>query len=114
MTPRLKSAPLAALLAIAGLLSGCGGGADSQSVAQTQVAVAGIAIDGVLKSAQVFLDLNNNGSLGPDEPTTLTYSNGAFTLMATPAQKSTHSVVVACSEVKDHERILMRSVIKRI
>jgi hypothetical protein len=94
MTPRLTSAPLAALLAIAGLLSGCGGGADSQSAAQTQVVVAGIAIDGVLKSAQVFLDLNDNGSLDAGEPTTLTDSNGAFTLMATPAQKAAHSVVV--------------------
>ena len=94
MTPRLKSTPLAALLAIAGLLSGCGGGADSQSAADTQVAVAGIAIDGVLKSAQVFLDLNDNGSHDAGEPTALTDSNGAFTLMATPAQKAAHSVVV--------------------
>jgi hypothetical protein len=94
MTPRLKSAPLAALHAIAGLLSGCGGGADSQSAADNQGAFAGIAIDGVLKSAQVFLDFNDNGSLDPGEPTALTDSNGSFTLMATPAQKSAHSVVV--------------------
>ena len=97
MTLRLSSAPLAARLAISGLLSGCGGGgggAGSPPAADTQVAVSGIAIDGFLKSAQAFLDLNDNGSHDEGEPTTLTDSNGAFTLMATPAQKAAHSVVV--------------------
>ena len=97
MTLRLSSAPLAALLAITGLLSGCGGGGGgtgSPSAADAQVAVSGIAIDGFLKSAQAFLDLNDNGSHDEGEPTALTDSNGAFTLMATPAQKAAHSVVV--------------------
>ena len=51
-------------------------------------------MDGLLKSARAFLDLNDNGIYDDGEPSALTDANGAFTLMATPAQKAAHSVVV--------------------
>ena len=93
MTFRLSLAWLVVLCSITWGLSGCGGGGGS-SASAAPVPVAGVAIDGLLKSAQAFLDLNDNGSYDEGEPTALTDSNGAFTLMATEAQKAAHSVVV--------------------
>lgn len=77
-----------------GLLSGCGGGGGGASPSADPVAVSGVAMDGLLKSARAFLDLNDNGIYDDGEPSALTDANGAFTLMATPAQKAAHSVVV--------------------
>lgn len=95
MALRFLPLQLAALCATVFLLSGCGGGGGgAQSASAGSVPISGVAIDGLLKSAQVFLDLNDNGAYDDGEPTTLTDSNGAFTLLATEAQKAAHSVVV--------------------
>ena len=97
MTTKLPLLPLmmisAAILSFAGC--GGGGGAGSANSSAPTVSFNGVAIDGILKSARAFLDLNDNGTYEDGEPTAITDGNGAFTLSATEAQKAAHSVVVA-------------------
>ena len=97
MTTKLPLLPLmmisAAILSFAGC--GGGGGAGSANSSAPTVSFNGVAIDGILKSARAFLDLNDNGTYEDSEPTAITDGNGAFTLSATEAQKAAHSVVVA-------------------
>ena len=40
----------------------------------------GVAIDGYLQGATVFLDRNGNGTLDSDEPSTVTDSSGRYSL----------------------------------
>ncbi len=85
------------------ILAGCGGGGGSAvgagSTTNAPVApsltFSGVAIDGYLKSAQAFLDLNDNGTYEDGEPVALTDSNGGFSFSATSSQMAAHSVVVA-------------------
>ena len=67
------------------LVSGCGGGSSSSSTDDTAsgnqtTTVSGRAADGYLAQAQVFVDLNGNGSLDRDEPRTDTDGTGFFSL----------------------------------
>ena len=77
------------------VLAGCGGG-ESGGVGgtPTSVSVSGIAIDGNLYKATVFLDLNGDGLLTPGEPTSTTNEAGSFTLSATQDQLEKNKVVV--------------------
>ena len=66
----------------------CGGGEESpettvelqQPPQPTTQSYSVTVIDGYLRSATVWLDLNNNGSQDTDEPTTITQSGGKGTL----------------------------------
>ncbi|OYU32302.1 MAG: hypothetical protein CFE39_04235 [Comamonadaceae bacterium PBBC2] len=79
--------------ALAALLTACGGGGGGSTPTPT-VAVAGVAVDGYLKNALAFLDLNGNEKLDAGEPSARTNERGEFTLNATAEQKATASVVV--------------------
>lgn len=75
------------------LLSACGGGGGGDTpVAKTTL--TGVAIDGYLKNATAFLDLNDNGVLDANEPQAKTGEQGQFTLLATDTEIKNHRVVV--------------------
>lgn len=75
------------------LIAACGGGGGSgESV--TAVSVSGVAIDGNLHRATVFLDLNGDGLFTTGEPTTTTNEAGNFTLTSTQDQLNKFKVVV--------------------
>lgn len=69
-------------LALSGLiitaLAACGGGSTSNESPATSI--SGKAIDGYIIGATVFLDLNFNGQLDANEPSTITEDAGEFTL----------------------------------
>jgi len=81
------------VLATTMLLVGCGGGGGG-SVATGTVALSGVAIDGNLYKATVFLDLNGDGLLTAGEPTTTTNDAGGFALSATQEQIDKYKVIV--------------------
>ncbi len=58
-------------------LAGCGGGGSS-SIA-TESALTGKVIDGYISGATVCLDLNNNYTCDPDEPSALSGAGGSYT-----------------------------------
>ena len=64
-------------------------------VASSTVTINGVAIDGYLKGARAFLDLNDDGNYQDGEPMAITDSAGGFALSATAAQIAAHSVVVS-------------------
>ena len=70
-------------------LSSCGGGGGGSST----TTFTGVAIDGNLYKAQVFLDLNDNGSYDSGEPTATTDASGSFTLTATQEQINSHLII---------------------
>ena len=71
------------------LLISCGGGSDSD-----QTSSQGVAIDGYLSNAVVFLDLNENGFLDEDEPSTLTDESGGYSILASNADLNKFPIVV--------------------
>jgi hypothetical protein len=81
------------VLATTLLLVACGGGGGG-SVATGPVPLSGVAIDGNLYKATVFLDLNEDGLLTAGEPTTTTNDAGGFTLSATQEQIDKYKVIV--------------------
>jgi hypothetical protein len=81
------------VLATTLLLVACGGGGGG-SVATGPIALSGVAIDGNLYKATVFLDLNGDGLLTTGEPTTTTNDAGGFTLSATQEQIDKYKVIV--------------------
>ena len=83
---------LLAILIAGGTLVACGGGGGNSSTA-AQPSVSGKVVDGYLKNAQVFLDLNNNGVFDLGEPNGLTGDGGQFTLTASEAQKSAYPII---------------------
>jgi Cytochrome C oxidase, cbb3-type, subunit III len=66
-------APLVAAAAITACGGGGGGGASANLL-------SGVAVDGYLQGATVFLDLNRNGVKDTGEPATTTDSQGRYTL----------------------------------
>jgi len=92
----LKNKNLAFLAAAlsAALVTACGGGGSDTSASTTTSSVSGVAIDGNLFKATVFLDLDGDGLLTPGEPTATTDENGAFKLSATQEQFNKYKVVV--------------------
>lgn len=70
---------LAVLLSIAVTLPGCGGGGGSTSSAGVN-SLTGVAVDGYLRGATVYLDLDRDGLLDDGEPSAITGANGAYTL----------------------------------
>ncbi|MCV2351280.1 hypothetical protein [Paucibacter sp. Y2R2-4] len=80
-----------ALIACGG---GGGGGTDSNTSPPTNTKPAepgpqlsGRVIDGYVRGATVWLDLNGNQKLDADEPSTISTTDGQYTLPLTPAQQ---------------------------
>lgn len=69
---------LAAPWLVSALLAACGGGGGGGSSASASL--SGVAVDGYLQGASVFLDVNRNGILDAGEPSTTTDANGRYTL----------------------------------
>ena len=65
------------MAATAVLLAACGGGGGGSSSTN---ALSGVAVDGYLQGATVFLDMNRNGLLDAGEPSTVTDLNGRYAL----------------------------------
>lgn len=65
-------------------LAACGGGGGGSSSGTTagpaSTSLSGTAVDGYLKGATVFLDVNGNGSIDAGEPSTLTDDAGHYVL----------------------------------
>jgi hypothetical protein len=77
-----KLLAVSTVCAITQLLTGCGGTGqdkpDNKVSAVTQVTLAGVAIDGHLARATVFLDTNNNSTRDPWENYAFTDNDGYF------------------------------------
>jgi hypothetical protein len=73
---------------------GGGGGGGSPQASQLTQVVSGLAVDGYLKNATVFVDLNGNGVLDTGEPTSTTDANGAYSFSAASADVANYPVVV--------------------
>ena len=77
ITLNKKKLSTLALAATAVLLTACGGGGGGSGSAN---ALSGVAVDGYLQGATVFLDMNRNGVLDTGEPSTVTDLNGRYAL----------------------------------
>ena len=75
---RILSCSLALALAACG--GGGGGGSSTTSANPASTSLSGTAVDGYLKGATVFLDVNGNGSIDTGEPSALTDDAGRYVL----------------------------------
>lgn len=76
-------------------LTACGGGGGSESSSMpSQKTVVGLAVDGYLRRATVFLDINKNGLLDSDEPNVETDENGQFKFEAPTSSLANSPIVV--------------------
>ncbi|MDT8999528.1 hypothetical protein RQP53_09640 [Paucibacter sp. APW11] len=91
-----RQALLPCLGAVLLSLSACGGGGGSSPPATTPStgpgtsatpSVSGRVIDGYVKGASVWLDLNGNQKLDADEPSAVSSTDGQYTLPLTEAQR---------------------------
>lgn len=92
-----------ALIAGCLLLASCGGGGGGSETLDSSgtgavappasTSVSGVAIDGYLYRARVFLDVNGNGRFDTGEPESLTDERGRFTLTASTSQAASHAIV---------------------
>jgi hypothetical protein len=73
------------------LLAGCSGRTDSTSPST----ISGTVMDGYLKNATVFLDLNDNGVFDSGEPSTTTDSNGIFSIKVSDDLIQAHSLIAS-------------------
>ena len=71
-----------AIACASALLSACGGGGGGPSAfsGASGKSLSGIAVDGYLQGASVFLDVNQNGAQDAGEPSSSTDLNGRFVL----------------------------------
>ena len=78
---QLNKKKLLMLVAVASavLLAACGGGGGPGPLASAN-AITGVAVDGYLQGATVFLDINRNGIADAGEPSTTTDLSGRYTL----------------------------------
>lgn len=74
-----KKLSMLAVAASAVLLAACGGGGGSGPLASAN-AITGVAVDGYLQGATVFLDINRNGIADAGEPLSTTDLNGRYAL----------------------------------
>ncbi len=75
------------------LLPACGGGGGSGVGGSATESASGIVMDGYLKNAFVFLDLNDDGIYNLGEPQTTTDANGGYTLSASPSDLQKHAII---------------------
>jgi hypothetical protein len=78
-----------AVLVCSGLLSSCGGSSSSETVT-----ASGKAIDGYLRGATAFFDINGNGTLDSGEPSATTDANGNFSIQTTSAVAGGTPIVI--------------------
>jgi hypothetical protein len=96
MAKKWISPSLAAVAVAVGMVAcGGGGGGGGGDGTPLTVPVSGVAIDGNLYKASVFLDLNGDGLLTSGEPSAITDEQGKFTLTATQDQINKYKVIVS-------------------
>lgn len=76
---KIKKLSILAAAASAVVLAACGGGGGSGPLASAN-AITGVAVDGYLQGATVFLDINRNGIADAGEPSTTTNLSGRYAL----------------------------------
>jgi hypothetical protein len=75
-----KSLHKAAILSVSAIvLTACGGGGGGGLFGSSSV-LSGLAVDGYVQGATVFLDINKNGVLDAGEPSAITDATGKYTL----------------------------------
>jgi hypothetical protein len=94
MKSRLLPIISSIIIGVVVVACGGGGGGGGGSSTSNLINASGVAIDGNLSKATVFLDLNNNGVLDAGEPSTTSNNDGTYTLSATQSQLSSYPVVV--------------------
>ena len=83
-----------AALMTALIMTGCGGGSNSNS--SEYITIAGKAIDPYLREAKVCLDLNDNGECEINEPSSQTNAHGEYALdIAKEYHEAQHSLIVS-------------------
>ncbi len=65
-------------LAVAISLAGCSSSDPDSGSSQRTTAISGLAVDGYIAGATVYVDYNNDGRKGPGEPSALTDKDGYF------------------------------------
>jgi len=75
----LKKFAIAGLSAAVAIVSGCSSDDPDEGTPQSSVSLSGVAIDGYLAGATVYLDLNDNGRRNAGEPSAVTDKDGFFT-----------------------------------
>ncbi len=97
-------------------LIGCGGGSSSEQTVNTKPTTQSYSItviDGYLRSATVWLDLNNDGIQNSGEPSTTTQNNGKATLtLSTDIDPTKYSVLVFAEAGKTFDESLNQLVEK--
>lgn len=83
--PSFRLLPIAAAAATALLLHGCGGGGDDDTSPATEapgpvVTLSGVVLDGVLRTAKVCVDLDDDRVCDAGEPQATTDANGAYSI----------------------------------
>ncbi len=71
--------PLSAAVSAVLLVTACGGSGSSGALPSANI-LSGMAVDGYIQGASVFLDVNRNGVQDPGEPATSTDQSGRYTL----------------------------------
>jgi len=74
----LKSLYFVSIVTAAVLLTGCGGGSDSET--NTTPTIGGAVADGYLVGAKICLDIDDSKSCDIGEPYAITTTNGAYTI----------------------------------
>jgi hypothetical protein len=75
-----KKLSMLVLATIAASLAACGGGGGGSGPFAAANTLTGVAVDGYLQGAIVFLDINRNGLADAGEPSTTTDLNGRYAL----------------------------------
>jgi hypothetical protein len=75
-----KKLSMLVLAAIAASLAACGGGGGGSGPLAAANTLTGVAVDGYILGATVFLDINRNGLADAGEPSTTTDLNGRYAL----------------------------------
>ncbi|MEY4757706.1 MAG: hypothetical protein RJA34_2604 [Pseudomonadota bacterium] len=75
-----KKLSMLVLAAIAASLAACGGGGSGSGPLAAANTLTGVAVDGYIQGAAVFLDINRNGLADAGEPSTTTDLNGRYAL----------------------------------
>lgn len=84
------------------LLAACGGGGGGGSSAvSSSTTIAGTVIDGYIEGATVCLDLSSNAACDANEPTTITGSDGKYSINYTGSTTGLHVLSLIPSTAKD-------------
>ena len=84
------------VLALSVFISGCGGSGSSE-VSESYTTIEGRVVDGEIKDATVFFDLNANGILDSGEPSVKSDEQGKFKLELKESLASDYTVAVVAS-----------------